>query len=313
MIMMEYNKEKTREKKKEMNRITMANTIGYDYLTENIENGEFSYPKAFKENGIPFSPIMDGNRTYEKLDLRFVKDNISVLIETKDDFRLAKNKKALEQLSAYVEYEKALTGNKVIAILANTNNDMLKVYRGAVSDANLMEKESKLRTMEEYADFYTSKVNDKEKIMQNTYALNELMHKHAVPEKLRNQFVCACLLALNNGLDYTNPKLTTKQICVGIKEKLEDLLDVSNTTAEKAYKVGRLYKNVLENQNIRNMEVAAFREILDDIDHNILPFINDKSTAGQDLLNLFFVTFKCCRISYYQYAYPWRWELKYHD
>lgn len=296
-----------------MNRITMANTIGSDYLTENIENGEFSYPKAFKENGISFSPIMDGNRTYEKLDLRFVKDNISVLIETKDDFRLAKNKKALEQLSAYVEYEKALTGNKVIAILANTNNDMLKVYRGAVLDANLMEKESKLRTMEEYADFYTSKVNDKEKIMQNTYALNELMHKHAVPEKLRNQFVCTCLLALNNGLDYTNPKLTTKQICVGIKEKLEDLLEVSNTTAEKADKVGRLYKNVLENQNIRNMEVAAFREILDAIDHNILPFINDKSTAGQDLLNLFFVTFKCCRISYYQYAYPWRWELKYHD
>ena len=75
------------------------------------------------------------------------------------------------------------------------------------------------------------------------------------------------------------------------KEKLEDILDGSNTTAEKAYKVGLLYKNVLENQNIRNMDVVAFRAILDAIENNILPFINDKSTAGQDLLNLFFITF----------------------
>ena len=37
--------------------------------------------------------------------------------------------------------------------------------------------------------------------------------------------------------------------------------------------------------------VESFREILRYIDKNILPFINDKSTSGQDLLNLFFVTF----------------------
>lgn len=271
----------------------MVNTVGTEYLTVNIENGEFSYPKAYKEAGLTFCPISDPDkeRTYEKLDIRFVKDGVSVLIETKDDFALPKNRKAPDQLSAYVEYEKSLTGNKIVAILANTNNDRIRVYRGAVSDDNILEKETILRSMDEYVGFYTSKVNDKEKVMQNTYALNEMLHKHSVPEKLRSQFVGTCLLALKNGLDYSNPKLTARQIRAGIKEKLEDILDGTNTSAEKAAKVGLLYKNVLENQNIRTMDIAALREILEAVDNNILPYINDKSTAGQDLLNLFFITF----------------------
>ena len=181
----------------------MVNTVGTEYLTANIENGEFGYPKAYKEAGLTFCPISDPDkgRTYEKLDIRFVKDGVSVLIETKDDFALPKNRKAADQLSAYVEYEKSLTGNKIVAILANTNNDRIRVYRGAVSDDNILDKETSLRSMDEYIGFYTSKVNDKEKVMQNTYALNEMLHKHAVPEKLRSQFVGTCLLALKNGLD----------------------------------------------------------------------------------------------------------------
>ena len=101
-----------------------------------------------------------------------------------------------EQLSAYVEYEKALTGNKTVAILANTVNDNVKVWRGVVSDSDFMPKETALRSMDEYVDFYTSKINDKEKVMQNTYKLNELLHRHSIPEKLRSQFVGTCLLAL---------------------------------------------------------------------------------------------------------------------
>ena len=100
------------------------------------------YAKAYKEAGLTFCPISDPDkgRTYEKLDIRFVKDGVSVLIETKDDFALPKNRKAADQLSAYVEYEKSLTGNKIVAILANTNNDRIRVYRGAVSDDNILDK-----------------------------------------------------------------------------------------------------------------------------------------------------------------------------
>ena len=268
-----------------MIRADMISTVGRAYLTSNIENDEYSYPKAFSAASLTFAPIQNSaGRRFEKLDIRFVKDNISVLIETKQNFTAADE----EQLSAYVEYEKALTGNKIIAILANTINDNVKVWRGVISDGDLMPKETVLRTMDEYVDFYTSKINDKEKVMQNTYKLNEMLHRHSIPEKLRSQFVGTCLLALKNGLDYSTPSLTAAQIRTRIKEVLEDLL---NSDINKAEKLALLNRNVLGDQYVRQLNIAAFREILKFIEDNILPFINDKSTSGQDLLNLFFVTF----------------------
>ena len=268
-----------------MIRVDMVATVGREYLTSNIENDEYSYPKAFAAQSLTFNPIRNKTgRAFEKLDIRFVKDNVTVLIETKQNFTVADE----EQLSAYVEYEKALTGNKIIAILANTTNDNVKVWRGVISDGDLMPKEIALRTMDEYVDFYTSKINDKEKVMQNTYKLNEMLHRHSIPEKLRSQFVGTCLLALKNGLDYSTPSLTAAQIRTRIKEVLEDLL---NSDINKAEKLALLNRNVLGDQYVRQLSIAAFREILKFIEDNILPFINDKSTSGQDLLNLFFVTF----------------------
>ena len=269
----------------DMIRADMISTVGREYLTSNIENDEYSYPKAFAAQSLTFNPIRNkAGRAFEKLDIRFVEDNVTVLIETKQNFTKADE----EQLSAYVEYEKALTGNKTVAILANTTNDTVRVWRGVVSDSDLMTKETALRSMDEYVDFYTSKINDKEKVMQNTYKLNELLHRHSIPEKLRSQFVGTCLLALKNGLDYSTPSLTAAQIRTRIKEVLEDLL---NSDINKAEKLALLNRNVLGDQYVRQLSVAAFREILKFIEDNILPFINDKSTSGQDLLNLFFVTF----------------------
>ena len=268
-----------------MIRADIISNVGREYLTSNIENDEFSYPKAFSAASLTFNPIRNRiGRAFEKLDIRFVKDNVTVLIETKQNFTVADE----EQLSAYVEYEKALTGNKTVAILANTINDNIKVWRGVVSDSDLMPKETALRTMDEYVDFYTSKINDKEKVMQNTYKLNELLHRHSIPEKLRSQIVGTCLLALKNGLDYSTPTLTAAQIRTRIREVLENLL---NDDLNKAEKLALLNRNVLDNQYVRQLKIDAIREILKFIKDNILPFINDKSTSGQDLLNLFFVTF----------------------
>lgn len=270
-----------------MTRADIIATIGKNYLTSNIENDEFSYPKAYSKASLQFVPIKRGKRTFEKLDIRFQKENITVLVETKSNFH-TNLEDAKEQLSAYVEYEKALTGNKTIAILASTTNNDVLVWRGVVSDSDFMPKEIALRTMEEYVDFYTSKINDKEKVMQNTYKLNELLHRHSIPEKLRSQFVGTCLLALKNGLDYSTLSLTPAQIRTRIKEILEGLL---NSDINKNEKLVLLNRNVLENQYVRQLNIVAFREILSFIEENILPFINDKSTSGQDLLNLFFVTF----------------------
>lgn len=270
-----------------MIRADIIATVGREYLESNIENDEFSYPKAYKNACLEFTPISRDGRTFQNLDVRFVRENVTVLIETKADF-LKDLIKSKEQLSAYVEYEKQLTGNKIIAILANTSDDNIMVWRGVVSDGDFMPKETALRSMLEYVDFYTSKINNKEKVMANTFKLNELLHKHGISEKLRSQFVGTCLLALKNGLDYKSLSLTPAQIRTRIKEVLEDLL---NKDINKAEKLALLNRNVLESQDVRALKISDFREILTDIDNNILPFINDKSTSGQDLLNLFFVTF----------------------
>lgn len=88
-----------------MIRADMISTVGREYLASNIENDEYSYPKAFAAQSLTFNPIRNkAGRAFEKLDIRFVKDNVTVLIETKQNFTKADE----EQLSAYVEYEKAL-------------------------------------------------------------------------------------------------------------------------------------------------------------------------------------------------------------
>lgn len=272
-----------------MTRYEIQKKIGEKFIIVNNEKGEFSYPKAFREKGLTFVPIRgkkapkDG---HEDIDLRFVENNISVLVETKQDYE--DDKEAISQLSAYIQYEKELTGNKIIAILANTNDDKIMVWRGAISDNNFMPKETTMKTFEEYADFYSYKINDKEKVMQNTYKLNETLHKYGISEKLRSQFVATCLLALKNNLDFESINLTAKQIITKIKEIFEDLL---TENLEKATKIAVLNKNILESQDIKNLPIEHFRIILRDIKEDILPFINDKSTAGQDLLNLFFITF----------------------
>ena len=61
-----------------MIRADMISTVGRAYLTSNIENDEYSYPKAFSAASLTFAPIQNSaGRRFEKLDIRFVKDNIS--------------------------------------------------------------------------------------------------------------------------------------------------------------------------------------------------------------------------------------------
>lgn len=271
-----------------MNRISIINTIGSNYVTSNIENGEYSYPKIYRSKGLSFTPICDENgRKFEKLDIRFEKNNVSILVETKSNIKI-NLEKAKKQLSAYVEYEKAISSNKIIAILASTSNNDVMVWRGVVSDSDLLSNESAIKSIDEYIDFYSTKINDKESVMQNTYKLNELLHRHGINEKLRSQFVGTCLLALKNNFDFSSHTLTTAQITTGIKGVLETLL---NGDINKAEKLVLLNQNVLQSQDISGLDISALREILTFIDSKILPFINDKSTAGQDLLNLFFVAF----------------------
>lgn len=64
-------------------------TIGSSFLVSNIENDEFSYPKAFRLANVPFVGIKGrNNKTFEKLDIRFIDNSrkVAVLVETKTNF-----------------------------------------------------------------------------------------------------------------------------------------------------------------------------------------------------------------------------------
>lgn len=272
-------------------RNTIINTIGAVFLTKNLEADEFSYQKALRNAGKKIDPVLvtyKGTK-HKDLDIRFVKNNISILVETKPNFDKEVKDKIYHQLQAYVEYEKVLTGNKIVAILANTEDDRIKVWWGSdltIDDSHQLKNQYALKTFDEYADLYLGKKNNKEQVVKNTYALNELLHKHGINEKIRSQFVGTCLLALKNGLKYKG--LKTKQIVSGIEETINSLLD---RDINKAQKLVILKTKVLDSQDIRELHQDNLQEILQRIEDDILPYINDKSTLGQDILNLFFTTF----------------------
>lgn len=145
------------------------------------------------------------------------------------------------------------------------------------------------------------KVNDKIKVIDSIKIINEKLHSDGVTEKLRSQFVGTCLLALKNGLVYENIKETINPktgkplkpesvVINNIKDILEGLLTKSGSI-NKASKLAILNNKVLDDQDVQSLTYKELSDILKFIDVNIVPFINDKNTAGQDLLNLFFTTF----------------------
>lgn len=275
-----------------MKRTDIISIIGRTYFISNIENDEFSYPKALKQQGKTINNSLVKSETgeiHKDLDLRFVKDGVSILVETKNDFEKWDKAKVYFQLQAYVNYERVLTNNKIIAILANTDDDRLKVWWGSdlrIDESHQLKNQYKLKTFDEYADLYLGKENNKEKVIKNTYELNEILHKHSINAQIRSQFVGTCLLALKNGLTYEN--LSTKQILGGIEEIITNLLDKD---LNKAQKLVILKNKVLDSQDVRELKPNELQEILTKIEKGIYPYINDKSTMGQDILNLFFTTF----------------------
>lgn len=279
----------------------MIDQIGKDYLTTNIEAGEYSYVQEAGSKEKLEKAVGHAVKHF-KLDIRFEKNSVAVLIETKQSFTKADEK----QLAEYVEEERALhKGIKIIAILANTNNDKIKVWRYSVDDAHLLKEETVLDAMEHYVKLFdTSRQNDKERVMKNTYDLNELLHKKDIDEKLRSQFVGTTLLyikdmvkktgatriddALKDKLDDVWEMMSAEEIRAGIKNTLDNLLDNSEN---KTKKIELLQKNVLNDQKVKKLKIKDWIEILDTILMDIYRYIDADSSEGQDILNLFFIAF----------------------
>lgn len=142
-----------------MKRTDIITTVGREFLVSNIENDEFSYQKALKEIGKDISDFLvsGARRQYKDVDLRFANDRITVLIETKQRLVKSSAENDLEQLQQYVLYERQLTENKIVAILAATLTDEIRVW---LDDSSIIdnEHESKgervIRPFDEYLDMF---------------------------------------------------------------------------------------------------------------------------------------------------------------
>lgn len=288
-----------------MERYEIIEKIGRNFYSSNLENGEFSYSKALNSIGKSISDYRNSNlkKNHNYLDIRFKNDRLAILVETKNRFDKWDKAEIQQQLQEYVRYEKIYSDRKIVAILAETEGDKVWTWYGqsVITDDEHMENQiTDILTFEEYEELCFGKVNDKLKVVDSIKVLNELLHADGITEKLRSQFVGTCLLALKNGLVYDGIKpmkdksgkdLKPEQVVIkNIKDILEGLLSQGGDL-NKVSKLAILNTKVLEDQDVTSLNYQELKRILNYIDENVVPYINDKNTAGQDLLNLFFTTF----------------------
>lgn len=284
-----------------MNRHEIIDRIGKQYLTSNIEAGEYSYVAAAGAKG-KLEKLVGHSVSHFKLDIRFQYEDVVILVETKQRFVKADEK----QLREYLEEERAVHNTKkCICILANTNNDKIKVWQAFVDDEHVLNEETVIDSAEHYAKYFiVSRMNDREKVLKNTYELNELLHKMDIDEGKRSQFVGTTLLyikdlvnrkangkideALENDLKEMWSSMNGSAIRGAIEGVLNDLLDGSEN---KTKKIELLQKNVLNDQKVKRLNTTEWITILDTILMKIYRYIDADSSEGQDILNLFFIAF----------------------
>ena len=284
-----------------MNRHEMIDRVGKKFLTTNIEAGEYSYI-VDAGSKIKLEEKVGHAINHYKIDIRFQDCDTVVLVETKQSY----TEFDIAQLKEYLEEEKALhPQNKIVCILANTSNNKMLAWKNTIDDNHLLKDEKSLDSMKHYKGiFMINRQNNREKVLKNTYALNETLHKKDIDEKLRSQFVGTTLLYIkdvlkNKGISEINDKsrkdlrdywngLSATQIRSGIEDTLTSLLDGSDN---KTLKIELLQRNTLNNQKVKQLAIEDWVEILDEIVNNIYRYINTNSSEGQDILNLFFIAF----------------------
>ena len=298
-----------------MTRQEMVEIIGKEYLTVNVENDEWSFARDAGTKAA-LEKLLGHKADHIIVDRRFLHTtddgSFVILVETKQNFTEIDEK----QLVTYLEEERVLhRGERIICILANTNNDRIKVWKSDVTKDSLLPSETVLKSMEYYEElFKVDRQNDREKVMKNTYDLNTLLHKMDIDENKRSQFVGTCLLFIKN--QHENPLIgnngyindvmveklkdhwrvmSEKEIRAGIENVLDGLLD---GTKNKEKKIELLRSNVLNDQKIKALNVLTpdnkdgdWIRILGAITDGIYRHIYEDSSEGQDILNLFFITF----------------------
>lgn len=263
-----------------MNRHQIIERVGSKYLTTNIENDEFSYAQALQKK-------ISGHKN---VDIRFQKDNLSLLIEIKKDNYIKFSNESISQIESYIKLEREYKKeNNIIAILYNTKNDTIICYKNDVN--NVLKKETTINDIDYYLELFKQKrMNSKINVINTTNELNIKLHSLQIDEKFRSQFVGTLLVALNNDnnnkLKYSY-NLTTKEILDRIKDILRNKLEKDDAIFTKT----KLLIRILDEQHIANLKTEDLISILELIKDKLMPYIDSTSSKGDDLLNLFFTTF----------------------
>jgi type I restriction-modification system DNA methylase subunit len=278
-----------------MDRASIINTIGNEFLTINVES-EFSYIKA----GVSKSEIpQDSSGTQNfKLDIRFEDETTqtSVLVETNSTSKSQTNRALhIEKLlNSYCVLEaKIKPHNNIILILAESGiSNEIKVWKKKCGSEIEALNDTKIKSMKEYIEYFTeTSINNEIELRKSVSILNEKLHTAGIPELIRGQFVGTCLLALkaqNKDSASFNYNCSTSQIIAGIRSIISSLL---TNNIDRADKLTLLDTRVLQDQHVRTLDTQRFQGILDFLKSNIIPHINQTTNKGQDLLNLFFTTF----------------------
>ena len=105
-----------------MDRFNITKRIWENFVTANVEGGEFSYVQAAGSKSALMEALPNNQIKHFKVDIRYLDENFVVLVETKQQF---KDSDKL-QLAEYVAEEKALfPGHKIIAILADALKEII--------------------------------------------------------------------------------------------------------------------------------------------------------------------------------------------
>lgn len=282
---------------RERDRFDIINLIDPDkeFLTCNMEEGAWSYEKTVKSlvaaGKLKESDYTSADgRKYVKVDMRFTDGKVVVLVETKKD--MEKDKNCVDQLRAYTNIETAMQGHKrIISILANLDNGRIIVWDGGVNDECKLTEERYLRKFTDYSDLYFGRVNDPHKVERCAYEMNELLESFKVEAAYRANLVSCCVntLRVTEGqVDTFNYEtMSAKNIMVEIKDYIETGL-ASNF---KGVGDANIICKVFDEPTVARIRKEQYKQILDKLKHDLLPFINEKTTEGQDLLNLFYTVF----------------------
>mgnify|MGYP001031368374 CR=1 FL=1 len=117
----------------------------------------------------------------------------------------------------------------------------IKVWKSVIDDDHFLPNETVLDTMEHYKSlFYLNKQNDRERVLKNTYALNELLHKKDIAEVLRSQFVGTVLLHIKDLIK----GLGATRIDEKLKEKEEELAKLTASLSSKELEMEEIKKTI---------------------------------------------------------------------